>query len=179
MGIKRIILLRVRIAFLLVFLFCLAIVGKVVHLQYVEGGKWNEIAKETGLKFLPVKATRGNIYSDNGSLLATSVPFYRVAFDPTVADKDIFEGGIDSLSYLLSKFFKEKSSNYYRKKITEARKKGRQYVTLSRKMIGYQDKKEISGWPIFNKGRIGGGVIFEKVEKRLRPPHGGQDAGGG
>jgi cell division protein FtsI (penicillin-binding protein 3) len=36
-----------------------------------------------------VKATRGNIYSDNGSLLATSLPFYKVAFDATQPKKSI------------------------------------------------------------------------------------------
>jgi cell division protein FtsI/penicillin-binding protein 2 len=44
-----------------VLLFCLGIIGKVIYLQYIEGGKWNQIARETGLKFLPVKATRGNM----------------------------------------------------------------------------------------------------------------------
>jgi cell division protein FtsI (penicillin-binding protein 3) len=168
-SIKKTILLRVRIAFLVVALFCLAIVGRVVQLQYVDGAKWNQIARDIGLKFLPVKATRGNIYSDNGSLLATSVPYYRVAFDPTVAKDDVIGEGIDSLSYLLSSFFKEKSPNYYKNKILKAREANRKYLVLSRKMVGYQDKKDISEWPVFEKGRIGGGIIFEKVEKRLRP----------
>ena len=29
--------------------------------------------------------------------------------------------------------------------------------------------QKMSRWPIFRKGRMGGGVIFEKVEKRYRP----------
>src|SRR5690606_1790343 len=30
-------------------------------------------------------------------------------------------------------------------------------------------KKEMSNWPIFREGRLGGGVIFEKVDKRFKP----------
>ena len=85
MNIKKSILLRVRIAFLLVFIFAAAVAIKVGRIQLIEGDKWKEISDEMTFQYRPVKATRGNIYSDNGSLLATSLPFYKVAFDATIA----------------------------------------------------------------------------------------------
>ncbi len=135
----------------------------------VEGSKWRQISKNITLKYRKVKATRGNIYSNNGSLLATSVPFYRVAFDPTVAGVDVFDQNLDSLSYLLSHHFKDQSEQFYHRRINDARLAGRQYLILNKTRIGYQQKKEMERWPLFREGRLGGGVIFEKVEKRLRP----------
>jgi cell division protein FtsI (penicillin-binding protein 3) len=40
---------------------------------------------------------------------------------------------------------------------------------LNRKEIGYQEKKIMEEWPIFREGRLKGGIIFEKVEKRFLP----------
>jgi cell division protein FtsI (penicillin-binding protein 3) len=161
--------LRVRLAFLCVFLFCVAIVAKLVKIQTVEGEKWRKLAKENALQYRIVKAIRGNIYSDNGSLLATSLPFYKVAFDPTVSDSKIFNSGLDSLALLLSKYYKDASKSDYKMRISNARKDNKHYLTINRSMINYQTKKMMSQWPIFREGRHQGGVVFEKADKRFRP----------
>jgi cell division protein FtsI (penicillin-binding protein 3) len=169
MNIKKSIVLRVRIAFLGICLFACAIVYKVVQIQFMDGARWKKISKERRIRYQPVFATRGNIYSDNGSILATSLPFYRVAFDPTVADVTTFNAGIDSLSMLLARFYKDKSDDYYRRKLKNARHDGRRYLRLNSRQINYQDKKMMAKWPIFRDGKNKGGVIFEKVEKRFKP----------
>ncbi|AKD05261.1 penicillin-binding protein [Pontibacter korlensis] len=169
MSIKKSILIRVRLVFLFVCLFACAIVYKIVHIQFLDGDKWKSISKERRIFYKPVHATRGNILSDNESILATSLPFYRVAFDPTVTKAEVFNSGIDSLAMLLSKFYGDKSEDYYRRKIKNARHSGRRYIRLNSRQINYQDKKLMSRWPIFREGKNRGGVIFEKVEKRFKP----------
>ncbi|WP_339788828.1 penicillin-binding protein [uncultured Imperialibacter sp.] len=169
MNIKSSILLRVRVAFLLVVLFAGAVVYRIFYLQRIQGDKWNKMAEQISLRYLPVKATRGNIYSDNGSLLATSLPFFKVAFDPSQPSDELLKKNLDSLAYLLSKTFKDNSAKEYRRRILEARKDKRQYLLLSRAEINYQQKKKIQEWPIFREGRNKGGIIFEKVEKRYHP----------
>ncbi len=169
MNIKSSILLRVRIAFLVCILFSLAVVGKVVYLQFVQGEKWKKKAEQITLRYMKLKATRGNIYSDNGSLLATSLPFYRLAMDPTQPDKAIFDRGIDSLARELSAFFKDRSATEYKRKIINARLEGKEYLVLNRSMVDYQDKKKMIDWPIFRHGRLKGGAIFEKLDRRFRP----------
>ncbi|WP_299754477.1 penicillin-binding protein [uncultured Pontibacter sp.] len=169
MSIKKSILVRVRLVFLLVCLFACAIVYKIVHIQFLHGDKWKSISKERRIFYKPVHATRGNILSDNESILATSLPFYRVAFDPTVTKAEVFNSGIDSLALLLSQFYGDKSKDYYHRKIKNARHSGRRYIRLNSRQIDYQDKKQMSRWPIFREGKNRGGVIFEKVEKRFKP----------
>ncbi len=169
MSIKKDILLRVRIAFLLVFLFSAAVLYRIITVQYSEGDKWVGYAETMGLQVMKVKATRGSIYSDDGSLLATSLPFYQVAFDPYLPSDELYYGQIDSLCYLLSSFYKDMSPLQYKRKISEARKDRRRYLVLNRQEVGYQDKKKIEQWPIFREGRLTGGIIFEKVETRYLP----------
>lgn len=169
MNIKKSILIRVRIAFLGIVVFAICVAAKIGHIQFAEGEKWSKMAEEILFNYKKVKATRGNIYSDNGSLLATSLPFYRVAMDPTLAKKEVFKKGIDSLAYHLAKFYKDRSESDYRRMLIDARTSGKQYVTINRKQINYQSKKEMSQWPIFREGRYKGGVIFEKIDVRYRP----------
>lgn len=162
-------MLRVRIAFIVVALIAGAIFYKIVHLQFVEGEKWAAKSESINFQFRQVSATRGNIYAADGSLLATSLPFYRVVFDPLVAKEEIYRAGIDSLSFLLSSYYRDRSADAYKRMIADARTNGKRYLILNRKQIGYQDMQKMSKWPIFRNGRMGGGVIFEKVEKRYRP----------
>ena len=75
MNIKKSILLRARLAFLCVTLFAGAIVVKIFHIQTVEGEKWRKISDDIGLQYRTIKATRGNIYSDNNSFACYLIAF--------------------------------------------------------------------------------------------------------
>lgn len=169
MNIKKSILIRVRLAFLAVVVFAICVAAKVGHIQFIEGEKWVKMGNDISFDYKKVKATRGNIYSDNGSLLATSLPFYKVAMDPTLVKDEIFNEGIDSLAWLLSRYYKDRSATDYKRMIRDARETNRQYLVLNKKQINYQAKKEMSSWPIFREGRLRGGVLFEKIDVRYRP----------
>ncbi len=169
LNIKHSILFRVRVSFILVVLFALAIVYRIGVIQFVEGEKWNALAARIGLQYREVEATRGNILSDNGSLLATSIPFYRLALDPSRPSAQLLQEELDSLAYRLANFFGDASPTRYKRKIIDARESGRRYILLNRKLINYQEKKMIARWPLLRHGRMQAGVLFEKVDKRFRP----------
>ncbi|MBN8577647.1 MAG: transpeptidase family protein [Cyclobacteriaceae bacterium] len=169
MNIKKSILIRVRVAFLGVLVFALCVAAKVGHIQMVDGEKWEKLSDEMHFDYKKIKATRGNIYSDNGSLLATSLPYYKVALDPTLASKELFAAGIDTLSMKLAHYYKDRSAAEYKQLVKDARAKGKKYLVVNRKQINYQTKKEMMTWPIFRDGRYRGGVIFEKIDVRYRP----------
>lgn len=169
MNVKQSILIRVRVVFILIALAAAAIPYRIGQLQFKEGDQWRKKAETINFQYREVPATRGNIYAGDGSLLATSLPFYRVAIDPTIAKGNLFIAGLDSLSKKLSAFYKDKSASAYKRMIKDARLDNKRYLVVNRKQIGYQGMQEMSNWPIFRAGRLGGGVIFEKVEKRYQP----------
>jgi cell division protein FtsI (penicillin-binding protein 3) len=169
MNIKKEILLRVKIAFMIVIIISLGIVYSIFDLQFSEGDYWKSKSENINFKYDKIKASRGNILSDDGSILATSLPFYKVAFDPSIPNKVLLEKDLDSLSLLLSSFFNDKSKNEYKNNILNARKNKRRYLLLNKRKIGYQEKKILSRWPIFREGRLNGGIIFEKMDERYRP----------
>ena len=170
MSVKKSILTRIRVAFIVIVLALVLIVVKILDTQVVNGEKWRSIARENGLKYRKVKATRGNVLSDNGSFMATSLPFYQLAMDPTVADEVAFRTNLDTLTRLFEAYFQEKTAEEYKQDLMEARRtNGRYYVVSRKKHVSYQDRKKLEQWPIFNLGRFQGGVLFEKVDKRFRP----------
>lgn len=169
MNIKKSILLRVRIAFLVAVIFVLAVIYRMIDIQMVKGDMWREKAEEYNLDYKKIKATRGSIYADGNDLLATSLPFYKLAFDPSLAEEEIFTSNLDSLSHLLSAFFRDHSFDYYKKKISEARQSKRRYLVLNKRLLNYQEMKEVAQWPIFNLGRWKGGIIAEKEDERHNP----------
>ncbi|MCS6820894.1 MAG: transpeptidase family protein [Microscillaceae bacterium] len=168
-SVKQEILVRVQIVFLLIMAFSVAIVARILYIQLIDGEKWYNLAKEFGLQYRIKKATRGNIYAADGTLLATSIPLYKLSFDPTIAEDSVFNAGIKPLAQKLAQKFPDKTAEYFEKRITDARKAGKRYITLTNKLITYRDKKEISQFPIFKEGQLKGGVMFEKVEERTYP----------
>lgn len=169
MDIKRSIIIRVRVAFLCVVVFALFIAARIGHIQVVDGDKWRKMGEEVTFQWKKVKPTRGNIYSENGSLLATSLPFYRVAIDITLPSEEIFRKGLDSLSMMLSRQFGDRTERGYREMLLDARAARKQYLVINRTQIDHHTKKLMMDWPIFREGRYKGGVIFEKSEIRYRP----------
>jgi cell division protein FtsI (penicillin-binding protein 3) len=171
-SVKKSIVTRVRLAFLGVALFSVAIAWKISHIQYQEGAKWRALEQERRISYQAVPATRGNIFSDDGkSIMATSLPFYRVAWDPGVVDDEMFRQGVDSLAWHLAHFFGDRSKQEYLHRLLNAhnaKDPAVRYLRLNSRQINFQEKKEMATWPIFRAKRRGG-AIFEKVDKRFRP----------
>lgn len=168
MNIKNSIVLRVRIAFLAILGVAGILTYRIVSLQSAEGDRWRELAEQVTVQYRAVPASRGNIYADDGSMLATSLPYYKVAFDPSVAHDTLFIPQVKALSERLAAFFGSTPAAYERK-LTRAREQGRQYILLSKKKIDHLERAKLSQWPIFREGRYGGGVIFEPVKLRYKP----------
>ncbi|GGG85323.1 penicillin-binding protein [Parapedobacter pyrenivorans] len=171
MNIRTDILLRVYLSFGLIVLVAIAVLVKLFHLQYVEGDAWRAMADSLSTRYVDVEAVRGNIFSNDGSLLATSVPEYDLRMDllaPGIEVDDVFYSKVDSLASKLSAFFKDKSSAQYSRLLKEARKDKNRYYLVKRD-VGHQELKKIKQFPIFNLGKYKGGLIAERKNKRILP----------
>ena len=171
MNIRTDILLRVYLAFGLIVLLAFAVLYQLFNVQVVEGAKWRAKADSLSTRFMNVEAARGNIYSVDGSLLATSVPEYEVRMDLLAAgiDKDaVFFEKVDSLADKFSEFFGDKSSSQYSRMLREARADKSRYMLLKRN-VTYQQLKVVRKFPIFNLGRYKGGLIAVALNKRILP----------
>lgn len=171
MNIRTDILVRVYLAFGLIVLLAIAVLYQLFNVQVVEGAKWRSKADSLSTRFRYVEAARGNIYSVDGSLLATSVPEYEIRMDLLaggIEKDDIFYEKVDSLANKLSSFFGDKSTSQYSRILREARADKSRYLLLKRN-VTHQELKTIRKFPIFNLGRYKGGLITVPQNKRILP----------
>ena len=167
---KKTIVTRVYILYACMCLFGVAITYRVFQLQFVQGDYWRSKADSLTLDYIKVDPVRGNIYTADGSLLATSVPVYdlRMDFKSGVLSSKVFDEKIDSLALCLSKLFSDKSKDAYKRELRNARREGDRYYLLKRG-VSYKDLKTVRTFPIFNKGRYKGGLIVEQRNIRQKP----------
>lgn len=149
------------------FIFSIAISVKLMNLQFVEGDRYRELAEKSTVHNFSIPANRGNIYADDGSLLATSVPKYDIRFDAvTVSDAD-FKENLLPLSEGLSKIF-GKSVAHYQNTLRKARAGKNRYLLIV-KNLGYTDYIKVRNLPLFRKGPYKGGIIVEQRTVREHP----------
>ncbi|QBQ40217.1 PASTA domain-containing protein [Sphingobacterium psychroaquaticum] len=176
MNIRKSILMRVYLAFGLMVFGALLVFGKLLHLQYVDGGEWRAMVDSLTIRERVIEAARGNIYSNDGSLLATSVPEYELRFDamsiPEEAN-DVFNSKVDSLAVSLASFFKDKSARQYLAMLKGARQKKQRY-TLIKRDVTHQELKELKKFPLFKvfkegKKRYSSSLVAIRENKRILP----------
>lgn len=145
-----------------------AVFGKIFQIQYVDGKHYRELASKRTIRPHVIKARRGNIYAEDGNLLATSVTTFTVAIDPTVPSTKLFNENIDDLSDSIHSLFGAPSRYYYADKITKAREKGKKYFRI-KKNLTFDQYQRFKGFPILNKGRFKGGLVVEEKMVREHP----------
>ena len=171
MSIRTNILLRVYIAFGLIVVLSLAVIGQLYRLQFIQGEKWRNMASKSSTRYETIDAVRGNIYSVDGSLLATSVPEYELHMDMIaggITDDKVFYTKVDSLAASLSKIYPDKTARDYSRLLREARKERLRYQ-LIRRRVTFNELKTIRQFPIFNLGKYKGGLVVEQKNKRILP----------
>jgi cell division protein FtsI (penicillin-binding protein 3) len=171
MSIRTNILLRVYLAFGLIVLFSVAVIVQMYRLQFVQGKKWKAMASKMSTRYENVEASRGNILSVDGSLLATSVPEYELHMDMFaggIEDDKAFYGKVDSLAMRLAELYPDKSETQYSRMLRDARKDSSRYQ-LIRRRVTFTELKQIRKFPIFRMGKYKGGLIVIQQNKRIMP----------
>lgn len=149
------------------FVFGLVVVFKLLSIQLVQGDKYRALATERVVKDVVIPANRGNVYSVNGNLLATSIPKYDIRFDALTPTASTFEKYVKPLADSLSKY-SGKSASSYEKALRRARANKNRYYLLARN-IGYSDYIRLRNFPMLSLGAFKGGLIVEQKTKREHP----------
>ena len=158
---------RLYLVSTVMLMFGLGVGYKLFHLQFIDGDKYRKIAEEKTLKSFVVNSSRGNIFSEDGSLLATSTTKFDVFFDSKTVPNHIFNSEIQSLSIELSKILGDDDVKWLNN-FREAKNNNNRYLPII-KNIDLDKVNEFKKLPIFKYGSIKGGLIIEKKIKREYP----------
>lgn len=151
------------------------ILARAFETAFVEKEKWEKVAESQKRPNRLVLPGRGNIYSEDGKLMATSVPRYYTYID-FKADGflvDTFRNsrrnGVDSLSVYLSRKFKNRTPAGYKAYLLRGLNgKSRQYP-LYEGRISYSDLKEIRKYPFLRLNRYKSGFYTKEMVQRQKP----------
>lgn len=173
MEVKRDILWRVYLCFIGMVVLSAAVLGRALYIQNVEGNYWRSKSDSLHTKIINLDAERGTIFSSDGSMLSTSIPYFNIYIDfgaEGLRDKNgkRFRDHIDSLSLSLAGLFADKTANEYKKLLQSGYRKKDRYFLL-KKNIDFQQYKQLREFPLVRLGRNKSGFIAEVKSKRLNP----------
>lgn len=173
MEVKKDILWRVYLSFLGIVAFGLMVLARTLYIQQVEGEHWKQVAQQQQQKIEDIEAERGSIFSEDGSMLSTSIPFFDIYIDfgaEGLREKNgrLFKKNVDSLSICLSKLFGSKRPEEYRRILNEGYRKSNRYFLL-RKNISFQQYQQLRRFPLVREGKNKSGFIAEVRNKRQNP----------
>jgi cell division protein FtsI (penicillin-binding protein 3) len=158
---------RMYLVAFVMFLMAIAITVKLTNIQWVEGDYYRKLAKERTVRNFVIPANKGNVYSADGSLLATSIPKYTIRFDAVAPKSEAFEKNVKSLSDSLGVLLKKSSSTFH-SDLRKARATKNRYFLVARD-LSYTEYIKIKSFPLFNLGAYKGGIITEQKTVREHP----------
>ncbi|HEX3078908.1 MAG TPA: penicillin-binding transpeptidase domain-containing protein, partial [Puia sp.] len=154
-------------------LICAAVLGRVFYIQQVQGKYWRALSDSLHQKYVDLSAERGTIYSEDGNMLSTSVPFFNIYIDfdaDGLREKNgkRFRENLDSLSFCLANLFKDQSAAAYKKQLLQGYKSDDRYYLLQRN-LNFDQYKRLRDFPLVRLGRNKSGFITDASSKRLNP----------
>ena len=173
MDIKKDILWRVYLCFIGMILLGAVVLGRAFYIQRFEGKFWKSMGDSLHLKYMPLDAERGTIYSEDGNMLSTSVPIFDVFVDfgaDGLRERDgkRFKDNVDTLSSCFADLFNDKTAAAYKKELQLAYKNEDRYYILKKKLTFVQ-YAQLRDFPLIKDGRNKSGFIIEQREKRINP----------
>ena len=171
--VKRDILWRVYLCFIMLVIVCLCIIGKAVSIQQIHGNSWRAMSDSLRQKIEEVEAERGTIYSEDGQMLSTSIPQFDIYIDfgaEGLRDKSgkNFRENLDSLSYCLATLFTDKTKADYKRILDEGYKEKDRYFLLHKK-VSFREYQKLHTFPLVRLGKNKSGFIAEERSIRLNP----------
>ncbi len=176
LNIKNEVLIRLYAIALVMIGISALITWRLYRLAVTDADEWRKKGDSNFLKMVEVTPDRGNILASDGSLLATSLPYFDIYFDPKAEGMtdQVFYENLDSLAWLLSTYVDQQyTPGAYRDWLEKLRKApdttpGIRYVPIA-KRLSYTRMLEIKKFPLFRLGRNKGGLIVEQTYHRQRP----------
>jgi len=168
--IKKAILSRLGVVYLVTFLVAVAILAQVLRIQLTGGEALRAEAESVSETHRIIPSSRGNILARDETALASSLPRYDVAMDPNSSgmDQTLLDRYLPELTSGLNRMFPDKSAAQYDQMIRKARSERKQYVLLH-KDASFDEARAVRTLPLFNLGQYKGGLILSLVSKREKP----------
>lgn len=168
---------------LALFVFAsLIILVKTAYIMFVQHDYWMAVSTKFESRFKPLAATRGNILSADGQVLATSLPEYRIYLDPMSWEPDsarrvkdqivrdsILTTKMDSMLTGMKRIIPDLDIEKTRAAILKGRAQQKHNISLYPKRVTYIQLTELKKVPLLNLPIGKSGFTTEEFRRRKNP----------
>ena len=159
---------KTYLVYFLVLLFGIAIIVKIILVQTKDSKELQQLAEKQEYRIQTLEASRGNIFSSDGQLMATSIPLYDVFFDYKAVDSAFLADNIDSLCRQMAQLLPKRNPDEWKAFFAQGMAKGNRHYKIALN-ITQPELRQMQSFVIFNRGIYKGGIIVEKKIRRERP----------
>ncbi len=149
-------------------LFAVAVLVKLYVVSIRDGGALREAARDRVVQQRTVQASRGNIYSSDGQLLATSMPVYELRWDASLVNQKHFDQNINKTAIGLQLLLPERSAWEWLTYLKEQQSGQKRYALIA-KNLSFSMYRRVRDLPLFDGGPFEYGLIAEERYTRLMP----------
>ncbi len=173
---------RYRFITYLLMLVGLYIVGNAAYLMIARAEYWEEVSRLFVRENIPLPASRGNILSADGQVMASTLPEYRIYMDFVVSDRDsaaqakaqhwrdsVFTAQLDSIADGLHRIFPDKTAQEFKAHLKKGKKARSRYWRIYPQRITYIQYEECRKLPLFREKPYKGGFFVEVFNRRKKP----------
>jgi len=143
------------------------VVYRMFTIQMVEGEQFKKLAEQRTERMFVIEPNQGNLYSEDGSLLATSVSKFEIHWDAVSVSNEDFKQNLGALSDSLSNLL-GKPASFYVQKLRKAKYDQSRYAFIASD-LDYFEYLRIKSFPLFNKGPYRGGIVVSQKTVREHP----------
>lgn len=173
---------RFRIILIVISLIGVYILGTALSTMLFKADYWDQVSQRFISDSLRVEAMRGNILSADGQVMVASLPKYRLFMDFVVIDKDTtarrkaqewrdneLAEKLDSIAEGLHKIFPDKTTDWFRQRILEGKRRGSHAWNLYPRLASYIQYKQCKELPLLRETPFKGGFCPERIMLRTKP----------
>ena len=155
---------------------------KAVKLMTVEKDTWNALAASQEIKGQRIVPMRGDILSDNGEVLAASIPEYKLLIDFMTLETDsaraarnqhrrdsILFTHMDEICEGLHEIFPDIDPAQMRKHLEAGRRKEASRYPVMKRLVSYIEYRQVLKLPFFREKYYVCGFHTDKFSKRINP----------
>ena len=159
----------------------LAILIKALSIMVFERNYWREVASRSVVDSVSIPPKRGNILSDDGLLMASSVPQYMLFMDFMVSDRDearrikaqhrrdsLLKENMTEICEGLHRVLPDKSAEEFRRTFERGRAQRSRYCKIYPRRVSYAQYKEIKKLPVLCMSPGTGGFFTENNIERKK-----------
>jgi cell division protein FtsI (penicillin-binding protein 3) len=160
---KRLMLLGIP-----VLLVCASVWVKLVYVSVVEGPALRQKSNELVIREMAIPAKRGNIFSADQKMLATSMPVYDIYMDPLSPSQENFENNIAALAKELAKNYPHRNARQWENYLRGHRSKKHRYIEIATDQT-FSQLQKVRAMPLLSLGTYKGGLIYHQINYRQQP----------